>query len=50
MDSFAFEAAMTRLVPIGLVPDGLRLDAHYQGKTTEGRCPGTRRCTASPGR
>ncbi len=40
MDSYAFEAGITRMVPIGLVPEGLRLDAHYQGRITEGPLAG----------
>ena len=28
VDGYAFEATMTRVVPIGLVPEGLRLDAY----------------------
>ena len=40
MDGYAFEATMTRVVPIGLVPEGLRLDVHYQGTITEGPLSG----------
>ena len=40
MDGYAFEATMTRVVPIGLVPEGLRLNAHYQGKITDGPLTG----------
>ena len=37
MDAYAYEATLTRVVPIGLVPEGLRLDAHYTGTITEAR-------------
>ena len=40
MDAYAFEATMTRVVPIGLVPEGLRLNAYYQGKITDGPLTG----------
>jgi hypothetical protein len=40
MDGYAFEATMTRVVPIGLVPEGLRLNAYYQGKITDGPLTG----------
>jgi hypothetical protein len=39
MDSdhlYRFEAAFTDLVPIGLVPEGLRLDAHFAGSVVDG--------------
>src|SRR3712207_5897484 len=36
----AFEATMTRVVPIGLVPEELRLNAHYQGQINEGPLTG----------
>jgi hypothetical protein len=37
MDGYAFEAEMTRVVPIGLVPEGLRWTL-----TTRGRSPRVR--------
>jgi len=40
MDGYAFDASITRVIPIGLVPEGLRLDAHYQGTMTEGPMTG----------
>jgi hypothetical protein len=41
MDSlYRFEARFTALVPIGVVPDGLRLDAHFEGRVVEGRLAG----------
>jgi hypothetical protein len=40
VDGYAFEATITRVVPIGLVPEGLRLDAYYQGRMTEGPLTG----------
>jgi hypothetical protein len=40
MDGYAFEAMMTRAVPTGLVPEGLRLDAHHAGTISEGPLTG----------
>ncbi len=40
MDGYAFEAVLTGVDPIGLVPEGLRLDAHYEGSATEGPLAG----------
>ena len=41
MDSlYRFEARFTALDPIGVVPDGLRLDAHFEGRVVEGRLAG----------
>ena len=40
MDEYAFETEVTEVVPIGLVPEGLRIDAHYQGSVTEGPLAG----------
>jgi hypothetical protein len=40
MDGYAFEAEMTQVVPIGLVPEGLRIDADYAGTITEGPLSG----------
>ena len=40
MDAYAYEATLTRVVPIGLVPEGVRLDAHYTGTITEGPLAG----------
>jgi hypothetical protein len=41
MDSlYRFEARFTAVVPIGVVPDGLRLDAHFEGRVVEGRLAG----------
>jgi hypothetical protein len=41
MDSlYRFEARLTALDPIGVVPDGLRLDAHFEGRVVEGRLAG----------
>jgi hypothetical protein len=40
MDGYAFEAAITEVVPFGLVPEGLRIDGHFQGRVTEGPLAG----------
>jgi hypothetical protein len=40
MDGYAFEAGITEVVPIGLVPEGLRIDGHFQGTVTEGPLAG----------
>ena len=40
MDEYAFEADITEVVPIGLVPEGLRIDAHFQGTVVEGPLAG----------
>lgn len=37
---YRFEAAFTELVPIGFVPEGLRLDAHYRGSVVDGDLTG----------
>ena len=42
MDSHAFEATFERIVVIGLVPEGGRLDAHFSGAITEGPLTGWR--------
>ena len=35
-----FEAQFTDIVPVGVVPEGLRLDVHFEGRVTEGRLAG----------
>ncbi len=40
MDGYAIEATITRVVPIGLVPEGLRMDVSYQGTMIEGPLTG----------
>lgn len=37
---YRFEARFTALVAIGLVPDGLRLDAHFEGPVVAGQLAG----------
>ena len=37
---YRFEARFTALVPIGPVPDGIRLDAHFEGRVVEGELAG----------
>jgi hypothetical protein len=39
---YRFEAALTDIVPIGLVPEGVRLDAHFEGTVAEGALDGAR--------
>jgi hypothetical protein len=33
---YRFEASLTETVPIGLVPEGVRLDVHFEGHATAG--------------
>ena len=40
MDAYAYEATRTRVVPVGLVPEGLRLDVYFTGTITEGPLAG----------
>jgi SAM-dependent methyltransferase len=37
---YRFEARFTALVPIGPVPDGIRLDAHFEGRVVQGELAG----------
>jgi hypothetical protein len=39
---YRFEASLTETVPVGLVPEGVRLDAHFDGETTAGMLAGAR--------
>jgi hypothetical protein len=39
---YCFEAQFTEIVPVGVVPEGLRLDVHFEGRVTEGRLAGAR--------
>ena len=34
---YRFEAQFTDVVPVGLLPDGLRFDVHFEGRVTDGR-------------
>jgi hypothetical protein len=38
--AYRFEATLTEVVPIGLVPEGIRLDAFFKGSITEGLLSG----------
>jgi len=33
---YRFEASLTKVVPVGLVPEGVRLDVHFDGQVTAG--------------
>jgi hypothetical protein len=33
---YRFEADFTEIVPVGLVPEGIRLDAHFSGRVVKG--------------
>lgn len=37
---YRFEARITAMVPIGLMPEGVRLDAHFEGRVVEGELAG----------
>ena len=37
---YRFDAELTEIVPIGLVPEGVRLDAHFEGTVTAGALEG----------
>ncbi len=39
---YRFDAQITDIVSIGVVPDDLRLDVHFEGRVTEGRLVGAR--------
>lgn len=41
MDTYAFQAKLTRISPVGLTARGLRLDIGYAGSLTEGRLTGS---------
>ena len=38
--AYRFEAMLTEVVPIGLVPEGIRLDAFFKGSITDGPLSG----------
>jgi hypothetical protein len=40
VDTYAFEAELTRISPIGLTAQGLRIDAGFTGSLTEGQLTG----------
>lgn len=37
---YRFEAAPTAVMPVGIVPEGLRLDVHFEGRVTAGTLAG----------
>jgi hypothetical protein len=37
---YRFEASFTQIVPIGLVPEGFRLDVHFSGSVVDGEFAG----------
>jgi hypothetical protein len=39
---YRFEGPLTEIVPIGLVPEGVRLDVHFEGTVGEGPLDGAR--------
>ena len=39
---YRFEASITETVPVGLVPEGIRLDVHFEGQVTAGALVGAR--------
>lgn len=39
---YRFEASLTEVVPVGLVPEGIRLDVHFEGQLTAGALVGAR--------
>jgi hypothetical protein len=39
---YRFEAQLTEILPIGLVPEGVRLDVHFDGRLTHGQLEGAR--------
>lgn len=41
MDSYAFRAQLTRISPIGITPEGLRLDIGFAGTVTDGPLAGS---------
>jgi len=40
MDSYAFRAQLTRISPVGITPDGLRLDVGFAGTISDGPLAG----------
>lgn len=40
MDNYAFRAQLTRISPIGITPEGLRLDVGFAGTVTDGPAAG----------
>lgn len=40
MDGYGFQAQVNRIAPIGLVPEGLRIDVGFAGTVTEGPLAG----------
>jgi hypothetical protein len=39
---YRLEAQLTEIIPIGLVPEGVRLDVHFNGRLTHGQLAGAR--------
>ncbi len=39
---YRFEATLTESVPVGLVPEGVRIDLHFEGEVVEGALTGAR--------
>jgi hypothetical protein len=37
---FRVEASLSEVIPVGLVPEGVRLDAHFSGRVVEGPLSG----------
>jgi hypothetical protein len=37
---YRFEAGITEIIPVGLVPEGIRLDAYFSGRVVEGTLSG----------
>ena len=42
MDGYVLESVITGMVPIGVVPEGLRMDIQVEGRVTEGPLTGGR--------
>lgn len=40
MEEYGFEAQVTGVVPVGMVPEGLRMDVHFEGPVTAGPLSG----------
>lgn len=41
MDSYSFQAQVTRISPVGLVPEGLRIDVGFAGTVSDGPLSGS---------
>lgn len=40
MDKYSWEAQITKIVPVGLTPAGLRMDVHFSGHLNDGELAG----------